>query len=99
MTHYTAADLAMADRHIQEGEVHILEQEKRLTALEVQGLPTEEAGSLLRLLNETQVEHRNHREAIARALDEAELPNDRLCAGKRGSLMPPTNGCFREDCR
>lgn len=78
MTHYTAADLAMADRHIAEGEAHIVEQEQRLTDLEMQGLPTKEAERLLTLLNETQVEHRNHREAIATALEAAGPANDRL---------------------
>ncbi len=71
MTHYTRNDLAKADRHIAEGEDHIAEQERRLTALEMKGLPTEEAEALLRLLNNTQVEHHKHREAIAVALRDA----------------------------
>lgn len=70
MTHYTAADLAMADRHIAEGEAHIIRQEELLTSLRRDGLPTGEAETLLRLFNETQVEHRVHRNAIASALDE-----------------------------
>jgi hypothetical protein len=69
MTHYTAADLAMADRHIAEGEAHILRQEQLLTSLRRDGRPTAEAETLLRLFNETQVEHRAHRNAIASALD------------------------------
>jgi hypothetical protein len=70
MTHYTAADLAMADRHIAEGEAHIVRQEELLTFLRLRGQPTGEAETLLRLFNETQVEHWVHRKAIARALEE-----------------------------
>jgi hypothetical protein len=68
MTSYTQADLDMAERHIAQGEQHIVEQEERLTALRTKGLPTAEAEKLLSLLNETQVEHRNHRDAIATAI-------------------------------
>ena len=70
VTHYTAADLAIADRHIAEGEAHILRQEELLSSLLRDGLPTAEAEARLRLFNETQVEHRAHRDAIASALDE-----------------------------
>jgi len=69
MTHYTRADLDMADRHIAEGEAHILRQEKIVTRLHSNGAPTGEAENLLRLLNETQAEHRRHRRAIVEALE------------------------------
>lgn len=71
MTHYTAADLEMAERHIAEGEERIVRQEELLTSLRTKGLPIEEAERLLRLLNETQAEHWAHRAAIAKALDDA----------------------------
>ena len=70
VTHYTAADLEMADRHIAEGELHIARQEELLTILRSKGLPTQEAEQLLRLFNETQSEHHTHRAAIAAALDD-----------------------------
>jgi len=57
MTHYTRADLEMADRHIEEGERHIVNQEILITKLRLQDLPVEEAEALLAILNSTQVEH------------------------------------------
>ena len=71
MTHYTAAHLAMAERHIPEEECHIARQEQILTSLRSSGRPTGEAETLLRLLNEMQVEHHAERRAIARALEDA----------------------------
>jgi hypothetical protein len=68
MTSYRQSDLDMAERHIAEGEEHIVLQEELLTGLRTKGLPTAEAEKLLALLNDTQVEHRKHREAIAAAL-------------------------------
>ena len=67
-TSYTQADPAMADQHIAQGEEHIVQQEELLTSLELTGLPTAEAQRLLALFNETQAEHRRHRDAIASAL-------------------------------
>jgi hypothetical protein len=58
----------MADRHIAEGERHIVRQEQLLTSLRLKGYPNVDAVRLLALLNETQAEHWNHREAIAAAL-------------------------------
>lgn len=69
MTHYTLTDLEMADRHIAQGEQHIARQEMLLTSLQLKGCPLEDAAALLRLLTESQVEHRAHRDAIAAALD------------------------------
>jgi hypothetical protein len=68
VTSYTQADLAMAERHIAEGERHIVHQEELLTSLELKGLPTKQAEKLLAVLNETQAEHLKHRAAIADAL-------------------------------
>ena len=67
MTHYTAADLAMA-RHVAEGKARVERQEELLASLRLKGLPTGEAEALLRLFNESQVEHRTHRAAIANGL-------------------------------
>ncbi len=69
MTHYTLADLEMADRHIAHGEQHIARQEMLLTSLQLKGYQTKDAVALLKLLNEAQAEHRAHRDAIAAALD------------------------------
>jgi hypothetical protein len=68
VTQYTRADLAMADRHVSEGERHIIGQEVLLTRLRLLAAPTEDAESLLALLNSTQAAHRAHRVAIAEAL-------------------------------
>lgn len=69
MTHYTQADLEMADRHIAEGECHIVQQEALITRLRMHALSTEEAEKLLALFNSTQTGHRAHRVAIAAALE------------------------------
>ena len=71
MTHYTRADVDMADRHIAEGEQHIARQEALLSRLRMQSLPTEEAEKLLAILNSTMVGHRTHRAAIIEALEAA----------------------------
>ena len=73
MTSYTPAHLALADRHIAQGARHIVQQEELLTYLRSKGLPTTAAEKLLALFNETQVEHRKHRKAIAVALKEADM--------------------------
>ena len=69
MTHYTHADLEMADRHIAEGEQHIVRQEELLTGLLARGQPIDAAEALLALFNSNLVEHRAHRNAIAEALE------------------------------
>ena len=58
----------MAERHIAEGEQHIVRQEELLTRLRAKGLPTADAEKLLTIFNEAQVEHRKHRDAIAAAI-------------------------------
>ena len=68
VTHYTQADVDMADRHIAEGEQHIVRQEELLSRLRMQSLPTSEAEKLLAIFNATMVEHRTHRVAIIEAL-------------------------------
>lgn len=71
MTHYTRADLDMADRHIAQGERHIVQQEQLVTSLRLKQLPTAAAEAQLVTLNATLVQHRAHRAAIAEALDAA----------------------------
>ena len=72
MTSYTQRDLKMVERHIAEGERHIVRQEELLTSLRIKGLPTAEAEKLLSLFYETQAEHRKHRDAISAAIDQAD---------------------------
>lgn len=93
MTQYTAADLAMADRHIAEGEAQIVKQEQILTTLCSKGLPTMDAEPLLRLFNECQVEHRTHREAIAQAIGEAARGSDRF--GAKADIADPLTNVRR----
>ena len=69
MTHYTRADLEMADRHIAQGERHIVQQEQLVTSLRLKQLPTAAAEAQLVTLNATLVQHRAHRAAIAEALN------------------------------
>ena len=76
MTSYTHSDLLMADRHIAEGERHIVQQELILTSLRLKGHSTDEAETLLTILNDTQAEHRKHRDAIASALSAAHAESD-----------------------
>lgn len=73
MTHYTQADVEMADRHIAEGEVHIANQKALLARLRLQSLPTEDAENMLDLLNSIMVEHYAHRTAILVALGSASI--------------------------
>lgn len=75
MTHYTPADLEMAERHIVEGAQRIVRQEQILASLQLKGLASPQAEQLLRLFNETQCACRDHRDAIAAAL-EAHRPSD-----------------------
>jgi hypothetical protein len=69
MTHYTAEDLILADRHIAEGEMHLVRQEVLFTDLEARGQPTETAQELLGHFRDSLAEHRIHRAAIAAALE------------------------------
>lgn len=69
MTHYTRADLETAERHVAQGEQHVARQEELLTVMRTRAQPTESAEALLTLFNSTLVEHRAHRDAIAKALD------------------------------
>ena len=74
VTHYTQADVDLADQHIAAGETHIVGQETLLTELEVNGQATEAAEELLRQLHASLVEHRKHRAAIVAALEDARQP-------------------------
>lgn len=69
MIHYTAADVAHADRHIAAAEAHVARQEILITELELKGHATDGARDLLKSLQASLVEHRKHRDTIAAALD------------------------------
>lgn len=71
MTHYTEADLAMASRHIAQGEEHVARQERLVTTLRGKGHPIDAAVELLGNLNAALIEHRTHRDAILVALADA----------------------------
>ncbi|WP_374297021.1 hypothetical protein [Sphingomonas sp.] len=94
MTHYTRADLDMVDRHIAQGERHIVQQEQRVTSLRLKQLPTAAAEAQLVALNATLVQHRAHRSAIAEALDEGGRPPGH--GGSIGSAVPDTLGDSRK---
>ena len=79
MTHYTLADLEMADRHIAEGQGHVVRQEVLLTGLRTRGEPAASAEALLAVFNATVIEYRVHRAAIAQALQEA---SESVAAGR-----------------
>ena len=58
------AHLALADRHIAEGERRVADQTHRVEHLAEQGYDTARARDLLRLLEATLVNWRGHRELI-----------------------------------
>ena len=68
MTHYTQADLDMANRHIAEGELRIVRQERLMTRLRMQSLPTKTAEDLLETFYMALAECRVRRAAIIDAL-------------------------------
>jgi len=61
---YTMADIEMVDRHIAQGERHIVQQEHLISRLRERGLPTAEAEDLLQRFRESLHEHRAHRELM-----------------------------------
>jgi hypothetical protein len=65
---YTQADLDMANRHIAEGENHIVDQERVVNRLVAVGVSTEAAESLLSEFNHTLKKHREHRDRVAEGL-------------------------------
>ena len=64
------AHLALAERHIVEGEKRIIRQEKLLVDLQSRQQDTSEAEALLRLLRETLLTWRDHRDHILRTLND-----------------------------
>jgi hypothetical protein len=58
---YTAADVEMANRHVAQGERHIVQQEGIISRLLLRGLPTGEAEDMLEELRVTLTQHRDHR--------------------------------------
>ncbi|HVU29188.1 MAG TPA: hypothetical protein VHE36_02200 [Sphingomicrobium sp.] len=69
---YSKADLELVERHVAQGEQHIIRQEELISRLRSRGLPTEEAEKLLKGFQESLHEHRAHRDRIAEALDDNE---------------------------
>ncbi len=65
---YSAADLELVDRHIAQGERHIIAQEALISRLQSRGLPTDKAELLLRRFQETLREHHEHRDHISEQL-------------------------------
>ena len=58
---YSSADIRMADRHIAQGERHIVQQEELISRLRSRGLPTDQAEDLLAEFEATLHQHRDHR--------------------------------------
>ena len=56
---YTAADLRMVDKHIAQGERHVVQQEELISRLLSRGLPTDQAEDLLAAFesNRRRIEH------------------------------------------
>ena len=68
---YTAADLRMVDKHIAQGERHVVQQEELISRLLSRGLPTDQAEDLLAAFGATLHEHRSHRALMVRSMEEA----------------------------
>ena len=71
---YTQSDLDMADRHVAQGERHIVEQRERIEKLADHGHPTEEAEHLLAMFEDLLRQHVAHREQIAKDVLGARRP-------------------------
>jgi hypothetical protein len=65
---YTPHDLLTAERHIAEGEQHIVRQEEIVTKLQLQGADTTVAEQLLAEFHEALNMHREDRDRIAAEL-------------------------------
>jgi len=59
----------MAERHVAQGERHIIDQERILTDLRLRSQPTDTAEELLRQFNDLLGQHRAHRDQIKAQLD------------------------------
>ena len=62
---YTPADLALAQRHVDEGEGRVAEQEDRIKLLAADGHDTAAAEDLLRVIRDTLIQMVFHRDLIA----------------------------------
>jgi hypothetical protein len=71
---YTAADLEMVNKHIAQGERHIVQQEELITRLRSKGLPTDQAEELLAEFEATLHEHRSHRTLMMTSMGEGGGP-------------------------
>ena len=75
--------VAMARRHVREGEAHIEKQRDLITRLAESELPTEEARHLLTLFEANQAEHQRHLDQIVEQQRTGERNSD-------GSLIAPS---------
>ena len=69
---YTPADLALAQRHVDEGESRVAGQEERIGWLAAYGHDTVQAEDLLRIMRETLAQMRLHRDLIAAEMGRVE---------------------------
>ena len=65
---FTQSDLDTAKRHVSEGEIHILKQQRLIDSLRYLGATTELAEELLDRFQTTLQMHRQHRNLIATRL-------------------------------
>ena len=65
---YTQQDLDMAVRHVDEGERHVVQQERILSELRLRGQPTDMAENLLGEFRQTLEQHKEHRDYIEASL-------------------------------
>jgi hypothetical protein len=66
---YSSADLEMVNRHIAQGERHVVQQEELITRLRAQGIPTDEAEQFLAEFQLLLRQHRDHRSTIVKDID------------------------------
>jgi hypothetical protein len=66
---YTLSDLELADRHVDQGERHVLSQQGVLDKLHKLGASTQLAQELLEEFEATLASHRAHREQIKADLE------------------------------
>lgn len=95
---YIPADLETAERHVTQGQRHVVEQEELVSRLLLKGLPTEAADELLSTYRSLLEQHQEHRDLIEAQLRDRQAsepaPSDRPAA-----LAPRNTRPFEEDSR
>jgi hypothetical protein len=66
---YTRAELEMVDRHIAQGERHVVQQEELITRLSQRGLPTAQAELVLAGFQSALRTHWEHRTAMIDSME------------------------------